>query len=457
MRFLVPWLLLAAAGWAADAPEPGTMSLPDAVRYALGHSPELKSSDAEVARRQGLATTQHSLLMPRVDLEADADRSRYLHGYPGGTTPALLRFDTALYTGSANLRYLAWDFHKTELELAAVKERVEAGRADADRRKQEVVFDTARLYLETLTYQDLIGAAEARIGSLRSLLKRTNELVKAGRAVPVDAMKIQTQLAGVESDLATLEAGQRSSLSALAAVMGYEGDLPRLEYKPAAAAAPAEKGPEGELLKEAVGNRPELAASGHEILAEEKTVESVKKSALPSVELTASAIEYGAYSPVGFPQLIGKLIPGLPLHVPTQGSGATDWVLGARVTFPLFDGGRRKGEMQTAEAALEQARQARRQAELRVSREVRTAMADLDSAEGRVRALRDSVAESERVLHDERVKYEAGRSVINFVLEAEAGLLNNESLLDQAERSVSIARLSLDLATGRIGDGAAIR
>jgi hypothetical protein len=54
------------------------------------------------------------------------------------------------------------------------------------------------------------------------------------------------------------------------------------------------------------------------------------------------------------------------------------------------------------------------------------------------------------VLHDERLKFEAGRSVINFVLDAESALLINQSLLSQAERSVAVANLALDLSTGRI-------
>jgi hypothetical protein len=44
----------------------------------------------------------------------------------------------------------------------------------------------------------------------------------------------------------------------------------------------------------------------------------------------------------------------------------------------------------------------------------------------------------------------AGRSVVNFVLDAEAALLTNQSLLRQAQRSVSIDRLVLDLSLGRI-------
>jgi outer membrane protein TolC len=80
-------------------------------------------------------------------------------------------------------------------------------------------------------------------------------------------------------------------------------------------------------------------------------------------------------------------------------------------------------------------------------------LADLASAQSRVAALRDSVAESERVLRDERLKFENGRSVINFVLDAESALLTSQSLLSQAQRSVSIAELNLDLTLGKLEAG----
>jgi TolC family type I secretion outer membrane protein len=449
-RFIAPAALCTMLA-AAQSPSNAPMSLREAVEYALAHSPDLKSSQTEVQRRQGLVTTAHSFLMPQVDLNADAARTRYEHGYPFGTTPSVLRFDNTLYTGSADLKFLAWDFHKTQLELAATRERVEAARATADRRRQEIIFQTAQLYLQTLAYSDLIAAAEARIKSLQSLLDLTNKLVQGGRAVPVDALKIQTRLAQVESDLATLRSGRRSSLSALAAVMGFEGELPQLTYTPASTELPPGPAPEEELLRSATASRPDLLSQDHEIRAGERAEEAARKSAWPRIDLRASAIQFGSNSPVGFPQLIGRLLPSLSsANLPSPGNAATDWLIGVHVSFPLFDGGRRKGEIRTAQAQLEEARLARQQLQLRINREVRTALADLESAESRVKALRDSVAESERVLHDERLKFEAGRSVINFVLDAESALLTNQSLLSQAERSVSVASLALDLSTGRI-------
>jgi outer membrane protein len=451
IKLVAPFAAFAILVQAGAPPQNAKLSLRDAVEYALAHSPDLKSSQTEVQRRQGLVTTAHSFLMPQVDLSADAARSRYEHGYPAGTTPSLLRFDSAQYAGVADLKFLAWDFHKTELELAAARERVESARAAVDRRRQEIVFETARVYLQTLAYTDLIGAAEARTKSLQSLLDLTNRLVKGGRAVPVDALKIHTRLAQVESDLATLRSGQRSSLSALAAVMGFEGDLPQLTYATAPSELPPAPGPEGELLRQALASRPDILSQDHEIRASERAEDATHKSAWPRIDLRASAIQYGSNIPVGFPQLIGKLLPSISSsNVSSPGNAATDWVLGVHVSFSLFDGGKRKGQIQSAQAQLEESRLARQQLQFRITREVRTAVADLESAESRVTALRDSVAESERVLHDERLKFEAGRSVINFVLDAESALLTNQSLLSQAERSVSTATLALDLSLGRI-------
>jgi outer membrane protein len=435
---------------AAQAPGGGELTLQEAVKYALEHSPELKSDTIEVTRRQALVTVARSPRLPQVDMAADAARSRFERGYPAGTPPALLRFDNTLYTAAAELKFLAWDFHKTEMEIAAARERVLAASSAAERRRQEVLFETARLFLLTMTYTDLIRSTEARIESLKALLDRTNQLVAAGRAVPVDALKVRTRLAQMESDLATLKSARRSSLSALAAVMGYDGDLPALRYSPASDSAQKPPAPETAMLADAVSSRPEIRSLDHEIQAGQFGLSAVRKSAWPQIVLRASAIQYGSNTPVGFPQLIGKMLPSLAIQAPSAGNAATDWVLGAHLSFPLFDGNRRRGQEQEAAAKLEQLRLARRQLELRISREVRVALADLASAQSRVAALQDSVAESERVLHDERLKFENGRSVINFVLDAESALLTSQSLLSQAQRSVSIAELTLEFAQGRI-------
>ncbi len=451
-RSLVPLLASLLFFAVPAAAQQARFTLRQAVEYALEHSPVLQAAQAEVQAREGAATTARSPIYPQVDLFAGFSQNRFPVGYPPATPPTDLRFDESLFQGGARLNYLLWDFRATRFELAAARERVKAALSTLDRRRQEVVFEVARTYLKALTFDDLIQAAEARRKSLQALVDRTHALVEGGRAVPADELKVRTQLARIDSDLALLRSGRRSALSALAAAMGLDGQLPELIASPAPAIAAPEQADE-EQLRTAYSSRPDLAAAGHAVSAAENRARSAHKSRLPRFSVFASAVQYGAGDPETFVELIAKVLPGLQPPPLSLGNAVADWKVGAAVTFPLFDGGKRKGRIEQAEAERLKAEREARRLRLNIAREVRTARAELQGALSRVQALEQSVAQAREVLRTERVKYDAGKTTINFVLDAEADLLTNESLLAEARRSVSIASLALDLSLGRIGPG----
>ncbi|HZO98676.1 MAG TPA: TolC family protein, partial [Terriglobia bacterium] len=114
--------------------------------------------------------------------------------------------------------------------------------------------------------------------------------------------------------------------------------------------------------------------------------------------------------------------------------------------------GRRRGEIITAEAQRRQAESAVLRTRLAIIREVRTSLANLSSDQERVKSLEASVAQAQEALRLEQVKYQAGRSEINFVLDAEAALLTNDSLLREARRATQIDRLAMDLSLGSIAE-----
>jgi len=455
MKFatLVMLLIVFTAGslLAQQPPAQTELTLQQAVAYALEHSPDLKTAVAETNKRQGNVTTARSALLPELDVAGDFGRSRLEHGYPGGAPPSLSRFAETTYSASADLHMLAWDFQKTSLELSATRERLSASQVLVDRRKQELIFQVAQLYLQVLTYQDLLHAADLTRKSLSSLLDRTNELVKAGRAVPVDAFKIQTQIAQIDSDSATLEAGRQAALSSLAATMGYEGQLPPLAYSPAKEVTPPVPADQQQLVQDALRQRLDLKAALFEAKSAMELERATRRSYWPRVDFRATATQYGGQDPVGFPTLIGRLLPGLPVPNLATSSGVNDWTVGLHIGVPLFDSGRRSGQIKAATAQAEQARLAEQKLSLNVAREVQTSYAEMQSAQKRVRAMQEAVVQAQEILKNEQTKYEVGRTVINFVLEAEAGVLNSQSLLFQAQRSESIANLALELSMGKIG------
>jgi outer membrane protein len=429
---------------------PPELTLQQAVTYALEHSPDLKSSVAETTKRQGNVTTARSALLPELDVAGDFNRSRLQHGYPGAAPPSVSRFAQTTYSASADLHMLAWDFQKSQLELDATRERLSAAKILTDRSRQELIFQVAQFYLDALTYEDLLRSAALTRKSLTSLLDRTNELVKAGRAVPVDAFKIQTQIAQIDSDSATLEAERQAALSSLAATMGYQGQLPALAYSPASEVKPTATADQQQLLQTALQQRPDLKAAIFETKSAADLVRAARRAYWPRIDFRATAIQYGGQNPVGFPALIGQMLPSL--HVPSGSTpgAVNDWTVGVHIGVPLFDSGRRSGQIKAAAAQAEQARLAQSKTGLNVAREVQTSYAEMRSAQARVKAMQEAVLQSQEILKNEQTKYEVGRTVINFVLEAEAGVLNSQSLLLQAQRSQAIASLALELATGQI-------
>lgn len=427
-----------------------TLSLHQAVRFALEYSPDLQSAAAEIRKREGLAKTARSPLLPQIDLLSDASRYRLDHGVPIGANPLTLHFDNLLYTTGAEARFLVWDFGKTSTQLAAVRQRLGSSRLLFDRRREEVIFSVASLFLKAETYGDLIEAGEARRKSLEALFDHTQRRVRAGRAVQLDLLKVQTQLARIKSELAALRAGREGTISALLAAMGWEDEIPVLLKEEAGGVPEAPPKSEDEYLREALARRPDLAAAVKDSRAAALQAQSARRSLLPRFDFHAAAYGYGANSPVAFGSIIGEILP--QLHVPsgTAGHWQGDWVVGGRITFPLFDGGRRRGEIIVAKAEQKQAESALLRKRLAVRREVRTSLANLASDQERVASLKASVAQAQEALRLERLKYDAGRSEINFVLDAEAALLTNDSLLREARRVTQIDHLALDLSLGTI-------
>ena len=452
LGFALLFVVLMAGRARAQNEASRSLGLNQAIQFALAHSPELHTAAAEVNKQTGTVKSARSPLLPQVDLLADASRYRFDHGILPGADPRNLHFDNMIYTAGAELHLLVWDFGKTSAQLQAARQRLDSSRLLLDRRREEVIYNVASLFLKAETYDDLIDAAQARKKSLEVLLDQTQQLVKGGRAVPLDLLKVQTRLAQVESDIATLQAGRQGTMSALLAAMGWEGEIPTLIKEKAENAPVAPARQESELLRQAFAQRPDLAAVSGDERAAEMVVKSARRSLLPRFDFRASTYDYGANSPVAFGTLIGQILPQLHVPAPPVSHWQGDWVVGARVTFPLFDGGRRRGEIITAEAQRRQAESAVLRTRLAIIREVRTSLANLSSDQERVKSLEASVAQAQEALRLEQVKYQAGRSEINFVLDAEAALLTNDSLLREARRATQIDRLAMDLSLGSIAE-----
>ncbi len=430
-------LLAAGAARAADAPLPTPLTLTAAVRYALAHNPDLEIAAAQYHSSEAATLISRAQLRPRLDFTAAATLSDLDHGEIPQAASSVQRFSNRIFATGVQGRYLLFDFGNAEAALQAALARAEGDQALLTRRERETVFAVCQIFLSVLSNRDLRAAAEASHHSLTELLAKSEQLVAAGRAAPIDALKLKVQLAQVSSDLATLTGEHQSRRAELAATMGLaDGEpLPALaDDPPLPSSRPAPETSDDA----AIDRRADVVAARRQLAAAEANLKANRRSRYPRIEALAAYSRYGAVDPE----------PAMPRG--PDGAWEDDAQIGVALSMPILDGGSRAGAISQAEALSQSAAAAFRRARLAASRQIKTARADLDSAKAAIMATGQALAAANETLRIEKLKYGSGKGTVNEVIDAEAARLTTEGVARTARRRAQIAQLALDLARGEL-------
>ncbi|RKP59227.1 TolC family protein [Pararobbsia silviterrae] len=177
--------------------------------------------------------------------------------------------------------------------------------------------------------------------------------------------------------------------------------------------------------------RPDLVASRHAFVAAFFDAEQAKAARLPNIALTTSVGYLDTRSVALRNQLDGLVFP-----------------VGAKVTWPLFDAGRRKTE--SAIATVEQS-----EAAAQYARAIERAMGEVEQALGAERefnARADTLAKRqvslERATALSEIEREVGRAEAFDVLAKRIDMLHAQIAHDQARVAMLAARIDLHLALG---------
>ena len=431
-------LFSVAPASAAELDSSVVMTIEQAVDYALKHSPDLSIAASDVNAARGEQLSARAELLPQVDLVGGVSHSGLDHPVTPGLLPAKVRFSDTLYQGGVQVSQLLWDFGQTWNRMQAVRKQTMAAANTLARRREEVVFGIIALYHQRVMVDDLIHAALATKKSLETLDFNILARVKSGKASQLDQLKVRVRLAEVKSQIAALEAQRISTQSALLAAMGYEGPPVAWASSGADKIIKIEELKASELVNAAMVNRRDLRAQNNRVTAFEAARRAAKRSRWPRVTLFGNYAQYNGDNPV----------PGSPAGNASD-AWEDDYTVGGMLYFPLFDSGLRSGQIAAARARHERAEAVHKGLRLRIRKEVRSAVAELQSARSRVDAFKQSIDEARHALHDEHLKYEAGKSTINDVLDAEAVLLNSDSQYSRARHEQKIAWYNLQLVVGR--------
>ncbi len=423
-------------------------TLKKAIEYGLKNSPILKAEDAKIRGIEYNIGVEKSKKRPHVDLAGNGIVSR-MNKPIGAYEPPYLKYDNVLFDCTVNGNYLLYDFKTIDYRIKSLRKKIKAEELIKGQKEDFITFRIATLFLKILTYDDLIDAEKSILKSLRELRRDVKNLIKFGKAIEVDLLKVETAIAHEESNLDTLKAEREADMSELAYYMGYTGEF-KLSGN-VRKLSESEKISEDKFINEGLKKRKDLLALSFTIKSIEDSMESVKRSKYPTVSLFSGFKSTLLVNPTSFKDIMREVMNNPNIGEGGTGHTQSDWYAGFHVNFPVYDGGFRKNKFFNLSSKKSEVENRISDKKNEIISRIKKAIARFRSNVSKAKALRETVKQAKETLRVEKLKYKYGKTPINFVLEAEAELLKTKALLSLAERGIEISYLDILFQSGVIG------
>ncbi|NMG31267.1 efflux transporter outer membrane subunit [Aromatoleum evansii] len=378
------------------------------VERALERNNSIQIAAARLAQSRALLQAADAQRAPQIGIGADATRQGGVITPAGGGAGNLLR-------AGANF---SWELDLFgRLAQASKAASLDAGSREALLRNARLVVqaDVARSYLALRALDAERALVRETVGAYRDTLALTERRFEAGDIAELDVARVRTELAATESDALALDRRRAEVEHALAVLVGdaaSEFGLDAGEWNTALPMIPA--GVPSTVLT----RRPDIDAARQSMLATQARVGVAQAAWFPDIALTGS----GGFASTD----LGDLFKW----------SARSWGIGALLSLPIFDGGRRDAGVRSANAELDAALAGYREQVLVAFKEVEDQLSSLrllaEQGEAQGRAV--TAASRATVLSDARYRN---------------GLVSQLELLDARRSELRNRREALQVRSAR--------
>ena len=367
------------AQWWASFNDPALSTL---IAAAEADSPTLAKAWFRIAAARAAITTAESAGRPQGNASAGVTRSQSL-----GNNPVPSATTTTVAADAA------WEldlFGSVQRAGEQAEAQLAARTADWHVARVSLAAEVASTYIALRTAELQREQYRAELVSRQATATLTKRKADAGFSSTSDAALADAGVASGETALIAQEALIAGQRVALAALTGLDRAALDAQLMPGAAKLPVPAG-----LR--------VAAVPAQILAQRPDLASAER------ELAAASAAIGAAEADRYPRLSlnGTLTLGSS-HSDGATTGISGWTLGPALSLPLFDGGRRRAAVSSAEAAYEQAYAIWRDTVRAAVKEVEQALIDLDSAARRQAGAERAAAGYEAALAASTIGWEHG-------------------------------------------------
>ncbi|MFM0220718.1 efflux transporter outer membrane subunit [Paraburkholderia dipogonis] len=406
--------------WPALFADPLLGSLIDA---ALANNYEIASANARIAQARALVMASDAYQVPTVGIRPSLSRNRVSGTVDDALPKRMLR--TWALPVDATYEVDLWGRLKGQADVA--REDALAVQADAAAVRLRVATEVASDYL-TLRFVEQDSAELRQTIELRqAALQLVQRRVKAGAASDLDALRAATELNTANADLAESERERDNLVDALAVLTGRSVT----DLTIGAGLAPVELPdiPVG-LPSALLEQRPDIYAAQRRLDAASLQIGIARTAYLPTLTLTAD----GGFASRDLSSFLDR--------------NSSVWGLAISAALTLIDGGRRRAEIESAQAGYMIADANSKALMLDALRQVQDALNDVAAQRLRIAAYEKAASTSSQAARLSRSRYEHGYVDYFEVVDSDREALSIQRELIHSRQAQAVAIVTLVRAIG---------
>jgi len=384
---------------------------------------DMKTARARLREARARRAIAKSDRFPTLDANASASKSRSSEDSGSGQ-------DREFYATGFDA---AWEldlFGGVRRSAEAVEADLEATREDLNDVLVSLTAELALNYIEMRTYQERLGVSEANLQIQQETYELARSRYQAGLDDELAVAQARSNLESTRAQIPPLRVRIEEGMNRLAVLLGEQPGALHAELKDAMPipVTPLEVavGVPANLLR----RRPDVRSSERELAAQTARIGVAAADLYPKITLNGS---------IGLEALsLDDLFT----------AGNRTWSYGPRITWPIFNAGTIRANIEVQTALQEQALISYESTVLGALEEVENALMAYAKEQLRRQALIHAVDAARQAFALAQYKYQAGLTDFSTVLDSQRSLLSYQDQLAQSKGSVTSNLVRLYKALG---------
>ncbi len=407
------------------------------VERAVQSNLDLRIAEARIREARGALGVAGADLWPTVDVSASYSRNRASGNAVGSPSQGAV-------AAPADVRQLEQDLFKTgfdsrwEIDIfGGARRRIEAAQANVDASIEDrrdvlvtLLGDVAKNYIDLRGFQRRLEVAQANLKSQQETFDLTRVRFDAGLANDLEVAQAEGQANATAAQIPVLQSAVKEAAYRLDLLLGAQPGtlLDALAKETPIPALPpqAKVGLPVDLLR----RRPDIRRAERQLAATTAQIGAATADLYPKFSL-AGAIGLQSVS-------AGDWLTG----------GSRFWSIGPTISWPVFDAGKIRANIEIRNAQQEQALRLYEKSVLTAFADVENALVNYGNEQTRYRSLLQAATANRRAVELANELYVRGLNDFLNVLDAQRALYTTENDLAQSEATMAANLVALYKALG---------